>query len=117
MSNTEFRKPREVTSDRLARLGQDERSTAEYRAKENLETAVPANVIECAPYRGPIRNATSADCCRKAGEIVYDHFRYAGRARGHEHPFGANASRPPFGHRHGRRQAGATDRKIERHIC
>ena len=116
MSNTEFRKPREVIGDRLARFGQDERSTSEYRAKENLETPIAANVIECAPYRGPIRDASSVDCCRKAGEIVNDHFRHAGRARGHEHPFGANASRPLFGNRHGRRQAGATNRKIERHI-
>jgi hypothetical protein len=100
-----LRQTREMIRDRLAGAGEKERSAAAHGAEVNLQAAISANVVERAPDGSAVGGAWGVQRRREAFEIVHDQLRHAGRARGHQHPFGAHARQRACAHRRDRRRA------------
>ncbi len=88
MRDAVFGETREMIGDRLAGAGENQRRAAAHRAEIDLQAAVAADVVERAPNVGAVGRARGAHGGGEPFEIVHDHLRHAGRARGHQHPFG-----------------------------
>ena len=111
-----LRQAREMIGNRLAGAGKNERSAAEHRAQENLQSAITADVVERAPYRRGVGGTAAGDGRREPGKVVHHHLRHARRARGQQHPFGANGNRRRLVERNDRRRAGDANGERERRM-
>ena len=111
-----LRQAREMIGNRLAGAGKNERSAAEHRAQENLQSAITADVVERAPYRRGVGGTAAGDGRREPGKIVHHHLRHARRARGQQYPFGANGNGRRLVARSDRRRAGDANGERERRM-
>ena len=76
----------EKVADRFAGTREHERSAAERSAQKNLQSAVPADVVEGAPDDVVADAERSANGRRQCGEVVRDHSWRARRPRREEDP-------------------------------
>ena len=107
MSYIVRREPREMIGDGLVGIRHHERRAANNSAKINLHSAIAADVVKSSPDGGTVGGARCLQRRREAREIVHDHFRNAGRPRGHQHPLSAQQIGRAF--RHGNDRGLATD--------
>src|SRR5215469_11115794 len=75
MCHLVFREALEMIGNRLSAARQDERTAADEGAEEDLQAAITADVIKCAPYRRP---GATLDRRREARDIVADQLGRAG---------------------------------------
>src|SRR5258708_7720854 len=77
----------EKVSYRFGSPGEHQRPASENGAEENLEAAVTANVIECAPDNAWFLPPPASDGRGQAFQAMQDHFRHPACAGSQEHPF------------------------------
>src|SRR5436853_7930496 len=80
--------PQEMIVRRFARARQNQRSASKDSAKENLQAAIPADVIEGSPDHVRFLTLSVLERRGQAREIMSDHFGGARRRAGREeYPF------------------------------
>jgi len=82
---------------RLLGAGQHHRASAEERAQEDLQAAIPSDVVERAPHGRVARRPPAAHRSREARQRVHDHLRPARRPGRQEDPFRLVSFRPLAG--------------------
>ena len=77
--------PRQEIRHAFLGIRQDQRGMAQQRPKEDLQTAIPADIIECAPDDAGGR--ARLNCAAQAFQAVRHQLGGAGGAGGEQHPF------------------------------
>src|SRR5437773_2112286 len=72
----------------LAWRGKKQRATSEHGSKQNLQSTVAPDVIECCPHEGAGETPGGLDRSTQGRERVDDHLRHTRRARGEKNPLG-----------------------------